>query len=138
LKKQIKDKFFAGTRQVLNINIQEVSKPSLSASIIAEQIVADLEKRIPYRRIMKSAIDRVQKAGAQGVKIRLSGRLNGVEIARKETLSWGKIPLQNLRADINYSYKIARTIYGAIGVKVWIYRGEVFEENESSPFLKKK
>jgi len=138
LKKKIKDKFFPGTRLVVNINIQEVSKPALSASIIAEQIVADLEKRVPYRRVMKSAIDRVQKAGAKGVKIRLSGRLNGVEIARKETLSWGKIPLQNLRADIDYAYKIARTIYGAIGVKVWIYRGEVFEEREASPFLKKK
>lgn len=138
LKKQIKSKFFAGSRAVLNINIQEVTKPALSAGIVGEQIVADLEKRVPYRRIIKGAIDRVQKAGAQGIKIRLAGRLNGVEIARKETLSWGKIPLQNLRADIDYSYKIARTIYGAIGVKVWIYRGEIFEETEQSPFLKKK
>ncbi|NIP32776.1 30S ribosomal protein S3 [Candidatus Saccharibacteria bacterium] len=138
LKKQIKDKFFSGSRAVININIQEVSKPALSAAIVAEQIVADIVKRMPYRRVMKGAIDRVQKAGAQGVKIRLSGRLNGVEIARKETLSWGKIPLQNLRADIDYAYKIAKTIYGAIGVKVWIYRGEVFEEREQSPFLKKK
>jgi len=138
LKKQIKNNFFAGTRLVININIQEVTKPSLSSGIVAEQIVGDLEKRIPYRRVMKSAIDRVQKAGAKGVKIKLSGRLNGVEIARKETLSWGKIPLQNLRADIDYAYKIARTIYGAIGVKVWIYRGEVFEEGDQSPFLKKK
>jgi len=138
LKKQIKDKFFAGSRELININIQEVSKPGLSAGIVAEQIVSDIEKRIPYRRVMKGAIDRVQKAGAQGVKIKLSGRLNGVEIARRETLSWGKIPLQNLRADIDFSYKIARTIYGAIGVKIWIYRGEVFEEHEPSPFLKKK
>ena len=97
LKKQIKDNFFAGRRLVININIQEVSKPSLSAGIVSEQIVGDLEKRIPYRRVMKSAIDRVQKAGAKGVKIRLSGRLNGVEIARQETLGWGKIPLQNLK-----------------------------------------
>ena len=138
LKKQLKLKFFAGSRAVLNINIQEVTKPALSAGIIGEQIVADLIKRVPYRRVIKGAIDRVQKAGAKGVKIKLSGRLNGVEIARKETLSWGKIPLQNLRADIDYSFKTARTIYGAIGVKVWIYRGEVFEETEQSPFLKKK
>lgn len=137
IKKQIKSRFFAGTKTVININIQEVQKPSLSSSIVAEQIVSDLEKRIPYRRVMKSAIDRVQKAGAQGVKIKLAGRLNGVEIARRETLSWGKIPLQNLRADIDFSYKIARTIYGAIGVKVWIYRGEIFEDKQASPFLKK-
>lgn len=138
LKKQVKDKFFSGSRSVVNINIQEVSKPGLSAAITAEQIAADLEKRVPYRRVMKGAIDRVQKAGAKGVKIKLSGRLNGVEIARKETLAQGKIPLQNLRADIDYAYKIARTIYGAIGVKVWIYRGEIFEEKDQSPFLKKK
>lgn len=137
LKTQIKNKFFPATKTVTNINIQEVQKPSLAAAIIGEQIAMDLEKRIPYRRAMKGAIDRVQKAGAQGVKIKLSGRLNGVEIARKETLSWGKIPLHNLRADIDYSYKIARTIYGTIGVKVWIYRGEVFEEKQASPFLKK-
>ncbi|MDD4994990.1 MAG: 30S ribosomal protein S3 [Patescibacteria group bacterium] len=137
LKKQIKDKFYPGTKTVININILEVAKPSLSAAIIAEQMVADTEKRLPYRRVMKSALDRVKKAGALGVKARMGGRLNGVEIARTETLSWGKIPLQNLRADIDFAYKVAHTIYGTIGVKVWIYRGEVFEEREASPFLKK-
>ncbi|MBU0649277.1 30S ribosomal protein S3 [Patescibacteria group bacterium] len=137
LKKRIKDEFFPGTKTVININIQEVQKPSFSAAIVAEQIVMDLEKRIRYRRAMKVAIDRVQKAGALGVKVRLSGRLDGVEIARCETLSWGKIPLHNLRADIDYVYKIAKTIYGTIGVKVWIYRGEIFEEKKASPFLKK-
>jgi small subunit ribosomal protein S3 len=137
LKKQIKSYLFPGTKTVININIQEVQRPSTSASIVADQIVADIEKRIPYRRVIKSAIDRVQKAGALGIKIKLAGRLNGVEIARREILGWGKIPLQNLRADIDFSFKTAQTIYGAIGVKVWIYRGEVFEERQASPFLKK-
>ncbi len=127
LKKKVKDNYFRGKRVNLEINVQEVSKPNLSAAIVASQIVTDVQKRMPYRRVMKQTLDRVMKAGAKGVKVCLSGRLNGVEIARSETLSDGKIPLQNLRADIDYCQTIARTIYGAIGVKVWVYRGDVFE-----------
>ena len=87
---------------------------------------------MPFRRIMKMAIERVLKAGALGVKITLSGRLNGAEIARTETLANGKIPLHNLRADIDFARVQANTIYGAIGIKVWINRGEVFEEKKKT------
>lgn len=111
----------------VRIQIQEVKSPSLSAPIVAQGIRMDIEKRMPFRRVMKQAIDRVIKAGAQGVKIRLSGRLNGVEIARDETLSSGKVPLQTLRSNIEYALDEAKTTYGVIGIKVWIYKGEVFE-----------
>jgi small subunit ribosomal protein S3 len=112
-----------------NLNIVEVRKPALSARILVDSMIADLEKRVPYRRVLKQALDRVEKAGgALGAKVSVAGRLNGIEIARRETLSWGKIPLHNLRADIDYAYGIAYTIYGTIGVKAWIYKGEVFDK----------
>jgi small subunit ribosomal protein S3 len=108
----------------------EVTHPNLSSAIVAQSIIAELEKRMPFRRSMKMAIDRVQKAGAFGVKVVISGRLNGAEISRREMLSWGSVPLQNLRADIDYFNDFARTIYGTIGVKVYIYRGEVFGDKK--------
>lgn len=134
LKKEIHNKFlkdsFSRKKGIknININILEVSKPGLDAAIILSQVIADLEKRIPFRRAVKQAIGRAEKAGAQGVKIIVAGRLNGVEIARTETFSSGKIPLHTLRADIDYSRGAAQTIYGKIGVKVWIYKGEVFDK----------
>ena len=90
-------------------------------------MAADIEKRMPFRRVLKMAVERVTKAGALGVKVMVSGRLNGAEIARREMLSSGSVPLQNLRADIDYAQGFAQTIFGAIGIKVWIYRGEVFD-----------
>lgn len=129
LKKEIKEKFFQN-KDNFELNIQEVKNPFLSAGVVLENIVADLEKRVPYRKAMKRAISQVQKAGAKGVKVITSGRLDGVEIARQETLSWGKVPVGTLRADIDYAQGIARTIYGVIGVKVWIYRGDVFKEKK--------
>lgn len=128
LKKALLAKLFPGRRVVINVNVKEISQPSLSAAIIGQQIAADIERRLPFRRSMKSAIDRVMKAGAEGVKITLSGRLNGAEIARREKLAQGKVPLHNLRADIDYARVTARTMYGTIGVTVWINRGEVFQE----------
>ncbi len=112
----------------LSINITEVSVPNLSSAVIVESIREDVEKRIPFRRVMKQNIDKVMKAGGQGVKIILAGRLNGVEIARTEKLTQGKVPLQTMRANIDYSRGVARTIYGAIGIKVWIYKGEYFDK----------
>jgi small subunit ribosomal protein S3 len=112
----------------LNINILEVDRPNLNSQIVLDNIIADLEKRIPFRRIMKQAISRVMRAGAKGVKVIVSGRLNGAEIARREMLTEGRLPLHTLRADIDYSRSAAQTIYGKIGVKVWIYKGEVFEK----------
>jgi small subunit ribosomal protein S3 len=112
----------------LNINIMEVDKPNLNAQVIVDNVINDLEKRIPFRRSMKQAISRVMRAGAKGAKIIVAGRLNGAEIARSEMLTEGEVPLHTLRADINYSRGAAQTIYGKIGVKVWIYKGEVFNK----------
>ncbi len=130
LKKKLVAKFFKVKKANLNVNVVEVQRPGLSANIVLQNMIADLEKRIPFRRILKQTIDRTQKAGALGVKVMVSGRLNGAEIARREMLSWGSVPLQNLRADIDYASDFARTIYGTIGVKVWIYRGEIFEKKK--------
>lgn len=127
LKKKITKEFFRGRRVALNLNIQEVARPSLSAKLVGEQIAAETEKRMPFRRSMKMAVERVSKGGAKGVKLVMSGRLNGAEIARREMISHGSIPLHNLRADIDFACVTARTIYGAIGIKVWIYRGDVFD-----------
>jgi small subunit ribosomal protein S3 len=136
LKKEIHNKFLkdAYSRKrgikTVNINISEVKNPGLESAIIKQQVISDLEKRMPFRRAAKQALGRAEKAGAKGVKIIIAGRLNGAEIARSETFFSGKIPLHTLRADIDYNRGAARTIYGAVGVKVWIYRGEVFEKKE--------
>jgi len=113
----------------LNINIMEIDKPNLNAQIVLDNMIADLEKRIPFRRVMKQAISRVSRAGAKGIKVYVSGRLNGADIARREVLSEGMIPLHTLRADIDYARGAAQTLYGKIGVKVWIYKGEVFNKS---------
>lgn len=128
LTQKLKKVFFRGRRIKMSVNVKEISKPSLSSQVIAQQIAVDIEKRMPFRRVMKMAIDRALKAGALGVKIRISGRLNGADIARRETIAQGKIPLHNLRSDIDFATLPARTIWGAIGVKVWINRGEVFDK----------
>lgn len=127
LKKKIQERFFKDKKKNLNINIIEVSKPSLSARIVAADMAREIEKRTPARRVLKQALERTEKAGALGTKVRVAGRLNGAEIARKESLLRGKVPLHNLRADIDYAEVAAHTIYGAIGVKVWIYRGDIFK-----------
>lgn len=125
IRKHIERKFLQMSLRV-KLNIRELRNPSLSAAVVAAGMVTDIEKRVRFRRVIKQNIDRVMKAGAKGVKVKMSGRLNGAEIARSETLSSGSIPLITLRSDVDYSLKEAQTIYGKIGVKVWIYRGEVF------------
>ena len=112
----------------LEVNVVEEGAPNLSADILLEGAIADLEKRVPYRRVMKKTIKQAQMGGALGAKIALGGRLDGVEIARREKLTWGKLPLHTLRADIDYARAAARTIYGAVGAKIWVYRGEKFEK----------
>ncbi len=107
------------------INIVEVKNPDLDAQLVAESIAQQLEKRVSFRRAMKMAIGRAMKMGAKGIKIQVSGRLGGAEIARTEQYHEGTIPLQTLRADIEYGFAEANTTYGRIGVKTWIYRGEV-------------
>lgn len=111
----------------VSINIVEVKQPDLNAQLVAESIASQLERRISFRRAMKSSIARAMKLGAKGIKTRTSGRLGGAEIARSETYHDGTIPLQTLRADIDYGTAEAHTTYGRIGVKVWLYKGEVLK-----------
>ncbi len=114
------------------INIVEVKQPDLNAQLVAESIATQLEKRISFRRAMKQAIGRAMRFGAKGIKTQCSGRLGGAEIARGEQYHEGTIPLQTLRADIDYGFAEANTTYGKIGVKVWLYRGEVLHEVQNS------
>ena len=113
----------AGGKEI-NINVVEIKTPDLDAQLVAESIAQQLDQRIVCRRAMKQAIARCQKAGVKGVKVMVSGRINNAEIARSETLHYGSIPLQTLRADIDYGFAEG-TIYGRLGVKVWIYKGEI-------------
>lgn len=111
------------------INIVEVKSPDVNSQLVAESIAAQLEKRVSFRRAVKMAIGRTMKLGAKGIKVNVSGRLGGAEIARSECYHEGTIPLQTIRADIDYGFAEAATTYGRIGVKVWIYRGEVLHDN---------
>ena len=110
------------------VNVIEIKQPDLNALLVAQNIAAQLEKRTSFRRAMKMAIGRTMKLGAKGIKVAVSGRLGGAEIARTEHYHEGTIPLQTLRADIDYGFYEANTTYGKIGIKVWIYKGEVLPE----------
>ena len=112
----------------VSINIIEIKQPDLNAQLVAESIASQLERRISFRRALKQSIGRTMKLGARGIKCQVSGRLGGAEIARTEQYHEGTIPLQTIRADIDYGFAEAKTTYGRIGVKVWIYRGEVLHE----------
>lgn len=128
LKKKLHDKFLKNFKLGdISFNITEHDRPNLSAQIVAQAMAIEIEKRMPFRRVMKQAISRVDRSGALGIKVMIGGRLNGAEIARSEMLVSGKVPLHTMRADIDYSRTVATTTYGAIGIKVWINRGEVFE-----------
>ena len=116
----------------VNINIVEVKNPDVNSTLVAESVADQLEKRVSFRRAMKMAIGRAMKSGAKGIKIMVSGRLGGAEIARSEMYREGTIPLQTLRADIDYGFAEADTTYGRIGVKVWIYKGEVLQDTRSN------
>lgn len=116
----------------VNVNIMEIKNPDANAQLVAENIAAQLEKRISFRRAMKQAIGRTMRLQAKGIKIAVSGRLGGAEIARSEHYHEGTIPLQTLRADIDYGFWEANTTYGKIGIKVWIYKGEVLPEVKRS------
>lgn len=116
------------TGRQVNLNIAEVKKPELNAQLVSENIAAQLEKRIAFRRAMKQGVTKTLRMGAEGIKISCGGRLAGAEIARTEWYSEGKVPLHTLRADIDYGFAEANTTYGKIGVKVWIYKGEVLPQ----------
>ena len=120
LKQEVQKK----TGKEVFINIQEILKPELDAQLVAESVALQLEKRIAFRRAMRKAVDAALRFGAKGIKVRVSGRLNGAEIARSEWYLHGQLPLHTLRADIDYGFHEAHTTFGQIGVKTWIYRGE--------------
>ncbi|MDR3348697.1 MAG: 30S ribosomal protein S3 [Acidaminococcales bacterium] len=126
LKKEIRQ----FTDSQVDINIQEIKQPDLNAVLVAENIAAQLERRIAFRRAMKQSVIRTMRIGAKGIKVQVGGRLGGAEIARSEGYREGSIPLHTLRADIDYGTAEARTTYGRIGVKVWIYKGEILPESK--------
>ena len=116
----------------VHVNIEEVRKPELDSQLVAESVAQQLEKRIMFRRAMKRAVGNAMRLGALGIKIHVSGRLNGAEIARSEWYREGRVPLHTLRADIDYGFAEARTTYGVIGVKVWVFKGEVIDGAQAS------
>jgi small subunit ribosomal protein S3 len=123
-------KILSMTMQDVRINIAEIRKPELDAQLVAEGIAQQLEKRVMFRRAMKRAVTNTMRSGALGIKVRLSGRLNGSEIARTEWNREGRVPLHTFRADIDYGLAEAQTTYGVIGIKCWIFKGEVFDRPE--------
>lgn len=116
----------------IRINVVEVAKVDADATLIGEYIAQQLERRVSFRRVVRQAITRAQKAGVEGIKVQVSGRLNGAEIARTEWTREGRVPLHTLRADIDYAYCTAKTIYGILGVKVWIFKGEIIPGQEEA------
>ena len=136
LKKQLEG-MISGNKQVI-INIVEVKQPDLNAQLVAENIAGQLERRVSFRRAMKLSIGRTMRLGAKGIKCKCSGRLGGAEIARSEEYHEGTIPLQTLRADIDYGFAEANTTYGRIGVKVWIYKGEVLKGDIKKPAMEER
>ncbi len=127
---QIKEGLKNLTEKRVDINIAEIKQPDLDATLVAENIAAQLERRIAFRRAMKQAVGRTMRLGAKGIKIAVSGRLGGAEIARRESYREGSIPLHTLRADIDYGTAEAHTTYGRIGIKVWIFKGEVLHDKK--------
>ena len=115
----------------VHISVEEVRKPELDAYLVAESVANQLERRIMFRRAMRRAVTNAMRLGAEGIKVRVSGRLNGAEIARSEWYREGRVPLHTLRADIDYGFAEARTTYGVIGVKTWIFKGEIFGRRDA-------
>lgn len=130
---KIKEELKKITGKDLQINIFEIKRPELDAVLVGQSIAQQLSARISYRRAMKQAIASSMRVGAQGIKIKCSGRLGGAEMARSEQYKEGRIPLHTLRADIDYAVSEAQTVYGKIGIKVWIFKGEVFGKRDLSP-----
>jgi len=126
---KLRKKLSTMTASEVHINIVEVRKPEIDATIVAQSIAQQLERRIAFRRAMKRAVQSAMRLGAQGIRINCSGRLGGAEIARMEWYREGRVPLHTLRADIDYGFSEARTTYGVIGIKVWVFKGEVLAHN---------
>jgi small subunit ribosomal protein S3 len=127
---KLKQELGALTKKETFLNIHEVRRPDLDAQLVAENVALQLERRVAFRRAMKEAVSRGMRMGAQGIKVHCSGRIGGAEIARSEWYREGRVPLHTLRADISYGLAEAKTTYGVIGVKVWIFRGEILSRHE--------
>jgi len=130
---KIKEELKKLTKKDVQINIVEIRKPELDAAIVGESIAKQIESRVNYKRAIKMALQSTMRAGGEGIKVRISGRLNGADMARSEEYKDGRTPLHTFRADIDYKLSEAQTIYGKIGIKVWICRGEVFGKRDLSP-----
>ena len=130
---KLRDDLMRRYGQDIHINIQEIQRPEIDAHLIAANVARQLERRIAFRRAMRRAIENALRFGAQGIKIRCAGRLNGAEIARAEWYQQGRLPLHTLKADIDYGFKTAYTTYGVIGIKVWVYRGERHRARAARP-----
>lgn len=126
----LKKKISQSASGTININIQEVRNPETNAAVVASNIAEQIERRIPFRRIIKQALEAAKQAKVEGVRISVAGRLNGAEIARRETLSFGKVPLHTIKQKIDYAQRVAYTTYGTIGIKVWIMKPEGKPENK--------
>lgn len=124
-----------GSQRPIRINVVEVARVDAEAALIAEYIAQQLERRVSFRRVVRQAIQRAQRAGVEGIKIQVAGRLNGAEIARTEWTREGRVPLHTLRADVDYAFSTAQTIYGILGVKVWVFKGEIIpgQDEPSTP-----
>ncbi len=125
---KLRDELAQLTGKEVGINVEEIKRPELDAQLVADNIAHQLNQRISYRRAMKRAVQSAMRMGAKGIKIKCGGRLGGAEIARSQSFHEGRVPLHTLRADVGYATATARTTYGAIGVKVWIFRGEIVED----------
>jgi len=131
---KLRDELALLTDSEVSINVEEIKRPEISAALVADSIAHQLKQRIGFRRAMKRALQSAIRAGAEGVKIQCGGRLGGAEIARTEGYHEGRVPLHTLRADIDYAQRMAKTTYGTIGVKVWVFRGEVVEERRGQTY----
>ena len=133
---KLRKKVMKLTKSDVVINIVEIRKPELDAQLVAESIAQQLERRVAFRRAMKRAVGNAMRLGALGIKVNVAGRLNGAEIARSEWYREGRVPLHTLRADVDYGFAEAKTTYGIIGIKVWVYRGEIFDLHQAAEAAK--
>jgi small subunit ribosomal protein S3 len=131
---KLRDELAHLTKSEVSINVEEIKRPEVEAQLVGDSIAHQLQQRISFRRAMKRAVQSAMRSGAEGIRVRVSGRLGGAEIARTEGYHEGRVPLHTLRADIDYAQSTAKTTYGTIGVKVWIFKGEVVEDRRGRTY----
>jgi small subunit ribosomal protein S3 len=130
----LRDELAHLTKSEVSINVEEIKRPELDAQLVADSIAHQLQQRISFRRAMKRSVQSAMRAGAEGIRVKVGGRLGGAEIARTEGYHEGRVPLHTLRADIDYAISTAKTTYGTIGIKVWIFKGEVVEDRRGRTY----